>query len=211
MTTKGKETWSFIEQPQWYEGSLHNEFVVGKKSDYAFQLVPRDVLPISERDFGSRDVIVVVHLPSGVLSAAPFRSMERPKIEDTPNPIVGAELWTTPGAAGHFVVMADGSRYSHLKRRRAAKLKIRVQKTVLREAHDLATQYLERLDAGDLDLHPEPIAVPTRPGKMWLWSARWRELHADPEYKERPPWLGNDGRVSYLGSFGDTSISSVRS
>ena len=204
---KRKETFSFIEQPRWLEGSIHNEFVPGKKADYAIQLLPTEALPAAREHFHAKTV-AIIHMPLGVIGAASFRALERDKIDDTPNPIVGVELWTTQAAAGQFAVMADGSRFTHVKRRRSSKLKVNIQKLYRREAYELSTKLLDTHEAGDLDHHPDPIEVPTRPGRMWMWSARWRELHADPEWKVRPQSLGEDGQSWLTGNL-NVSLESV--
>ena len=205
---KKKETWSFIEQPRWLAGSIHNEFVAGKKADYAIQLVPTEALPEAREYFSKVDTVAVIHLPLATIGAAPFRSLERDTI-DTANPVIGVQLWRVDGVAGHFVVTADGQRITSVKRRRSATLKVMVRKPIEREAYGFANPLRAAHAAGDLKLDPEPIEVPTRPGKMWLWSARWRELHADPEYKVRPQWLGNDGGVPVYGGVSFTGVKSA--
>jgi len=211
---KRKETFSFIEQPRLLEGAIHNESIQGKKTDYVVQLVPVDALPEGQayfQDHSTAGVVAVVHMPSGVLGAAPFRALEHASIEHTQNPIVGAELWATDAALrgpnGSFVVMADGTRFTRVKRRRSNPLKIKVQKSFATEAFEVAAGLLQSHDAGDLDLQPGLVVARLRKGRAWLWSARWRELHAEPELKERPVSLGNDGLAHYLGSHGSIDIS----
>jgi hypothetical protein len=211
---KKKETFSFIEQPQLLEGAIDNAFIPGTKTDYLVQLVPVDALPEAQdyfRKHSTADTVAVVHMPTGVMGAAPFRAIEHPHIDRTPNPITGAELWTTDvgprGPAGHFAVTADGYRFSRIKRRRSKPLRVKFQKSFAAEAFELAAGRLQSHEAGDLDLRPEPVEVLTRKGRVWLWSSRWRELHAEPELKERPLSLSNDGLVHYLGSRGSTNIS----
>ena len=205
--TRKKDTFSFIDQPRWHEGSIHNEFAQGKKADYAIQLIPTEALPEAREHFHPANTVAVVHMPLGVIGAAPFRALERDTIEDTRNPVVGVELWTGGKHAGHFIIMQDGGRFTSVRRRRSKPLRIKVRGPIAREAYELADRLLERHAAGDLAHHSDPIEVPTRAGRMWMWSARWRELYADPEQKVRPVWLGEDGQCHYLGSSGSTDIS----
>jgi hypothetical protein len=200
IMAKKQETFSFIDQPRWLKGSIHNEFVTGKKADYAVQLVPAEALPEAREYFAQASTVAVVHLPLGVIGAAPYRALEHDTIEGTPDPIIGVQLWTDGKRAGHFVIMRSGGRFTRIRRRRSKPLTIKIQKSFAREAFNLAMGLRTAYEAGDLDPKPEPAEIPTRKGRSWLWSARWRELHADPEWKVRPPWLSNDGRVHYLGS-----------
>jgi hypothetical protein len=208
--TKKKDTFSFIEQPRWHEGSIHNEFVPGKKADYAIQLIPTEALPEAREYFHTANTVAIIHMPPGVIGAAPFRALERAKIEETPNPIVGVQVWVAGNTMGHFVAMADGSRFTHVTRRRSAKLKVRVRKPLEREVAGYSAGLLARLESGNLELHPDPIEVPTRPGRMWMWSARWRELHAAPEWKVRPQSLSDDG-ATWFKYTTDVSFEGVRS
>ena len=84
---KKRETWSFVEQPQWFYGDvIHREFVEGKKSDYVIQLGPPESL--QSKGEPQPEIMAAVHLPLGTLGKEVFQRIEPRELERTETKIL---------------------------------------------------------------------------------------------------------------------------
>ena len=195
---KKRDAWSFVDQPRWLEGALHYEFIEGRRSDYALQLgAPVNFI------VEAGEPSVAVHIPPGALGYKVFELAEPAGVTVTANPIVQGLLeFQGSGYSCGFMRADDERVFSAVKtqgRRHASTYKVKGSKPIVTEAFRLATDRLAAYRDGALELQPEPVEVPMREGKTWLWSARWRERYAEQDLQARPEFLGRDGKRHYLG------------
>jgi len=196
---KKKETWSFIEQPRLFRGPgiIHNEFVTGRKSDYVIQLGTANALGL--KSSAPLEMTAAVHLPLGCLGSAVFERAEPAELERATNKVLQGVLWfwlykERPQCSAAYMHQKDDRLIAGIQTRSRRLYQIKSPKPIRDDAWTLVKPRLEAWENDTLLLPEEPlIEVPTRPGKMWMWSARWRELHADPKWLDRPSGLDRSG------------------